>query len=91
MLGTSKGRRVPRVGDSGGNGGEEKGLVRVGSGKREERRERRRAKSGKKLGFEEMEVEENEGRMEMRTKSNPFPGRGALLDKIGRGGEGGSD
>lgn len=101
LLGTSKGGRIPRIGsrqplnlvevadedDCSRNRRKKKKMAGVGvgvGGKREERRERRRARNmGKEV--------ENGTCASAGSGSgkwvNPFPGRGALLDKIKRGKE----
>lgn len=70
LLGTSKGGRIPRK--------KGEGLVRRESGKREERRERRRSKRGEEVTWRGKSSSGGLG------SGNPFPGRGALLDKIRR-------
>ncbi|KAJ6790799.1 Uncharacterized protein M6B38_248445 [Iris pallida] len=99
LLGTSKGGRIPRIGtrqplnqvevvdDDDDHSRKKKKMAGVGvgvGGKREERRERRRARNtGKEV--------ENGTCASAGSGSgkwvNPFPGRGALLDKIKRGKE----
>lgn len=63
------------------------GFVKGESGRREERRQRRRAKTETMRGEEEEEELGFGGRNLGGLGGNPFPGRGALLDKIKRGGE----